>query len=486
MKRHKHSLSHYQLSTFDMGKLIPVSQFSVLPGDSIRMSTSALLRVSPLLAPVMHPVSVRLHHWFVPYRILDDNWEDFITGVGTTPPEQISIGGAANAPGTLPNYMGLPHTDSNFCEVNAFPFMAYAKIFNEYYRDQDLETEVDWTGLDVLDIAWEKDYQTAARPWTQKGGDVTIPIGGLAPVRGIGIDAATAPTTGPFNVDESDRGNVNYEQGWTSNAANTIRVEADGSNPGIFANLTGATSADVIDVRRAFALQRYQEARAQYGSRYSEYLRYLGVRSSDARLQRPEYLGGGKATVQFSEVLRTGNSDDADPETPVGQLRGHGMSALRSRRWIRFFEEHGVVMTLCSLRPRAIYQDGIHREWLKQTKEDYWQKELELIGQQAIQNQEIFANVAPSAQVATFGYGDRYSEYRTLPSLVTGEFQTVLNFWHMARQFASAPTLNADFIKCTPSKRILAEQTQHAIWGMFSHSIQARRMVGNRTIGKVM
>lgn len=490
MKRTKHSLSHYQLATFDMGKLIPVSQFSVLPGDSIRMSTSCLLRVSPLLAPVMHPVTVRLHHWFVPYRILDENWEDFITGVtGATPPEQFSLTAANLAAGKLGNYLGLPPiTGANTVSANKFPFLAYTKIFNEFYRDQDLVTEVPDTNLDVQNVAWEKDYFTAARPWTQKGGDVTIPLGGLAPVRGLGTIASESPSGVSASIVETDRGGISYASSFITNLNDVLRVQADGGGvPQVYANLSGGTtSAQVIDVRRAFALQRYQEARAQYGSRYAEYLRYLGVRSSDARLQRPEYLGGGKATVQFSEVLRTGNQDDADTDTPVGQLRGHGVSALRSRRWVRFFEEHGVVLTLCSLRPRAIYQDGVHREWIKQSKEDYWQKELELIGQQEIQNQEVYADVASASQIDTFGYGDRYSEYRTLPSLVTGEFQSTLNFWHMARQFASAPTLNDDFITCDPTKRVLADQTSHSIWGMFSHSVQARRMVGDRTVGKVM
>lgn len=480
MKRSKHSLSHYVLSTFDMGELIPVGHFEVLPGDSIRMSTSALLRVSPLMAPVMHPVSVRLHHWYVPYRILWDGWEDFITGgpLGTTvgPPPQGDPAGAVA--GSLGDYLGIPPATTAGVTVNTFPLSAYNAIWNENYRDQDLQAE-SAVGWNVKKVSWEKDYFTAARPWTQKGPAVTLPLGVSAPVipTGDGIPSFAGGGT-PKNLQFNNTSNAPV---W--NAAATATGAASWSNTKLVADLAAASSIEVNDVRLAFALQRYQEARAQYGSRYTEYLRYLGVRSSDARLQRPEYLGGGRATISFSEVLKTGEGDTPSDETPVGEMRGHGISAMRSRRWIRFFEEHGVVMTLCSIRPRSIYANGLHRSWSRLTKEDFWQKELEQIGQQEVYNKEVYNQHATPNGV--FGFQDRYSDYRHLPSYVCGDFRSTLNDWHLARIFAAPPALNASFIECVPSKRIHAEQTQDVIWGMFSHSIQARRMVGHKTIGRI-
>lgn len=469
-----------------MGQLIPVGHYEVLPGDSVRHGTSALIRVSPLMTPVMHPVSVRLHHWFVPYRILSDQWEDFITGGtdgmgdgATLPTVPLDTQGEA---GKLGNYLGLPLTTTSSQDVLAWPFMAYNKIWNEFYRDQDLQTEVDeYNGL-VLPVAWEKDYFTSARPWTQKGPEVTLPIGATAPV----ISDGSGPTF------QNSGGSAQYgllNQTTGSEGVGVTSAQATSGQllwaaPHLNVDLTQATSSTVNDVRRAFAIQRYQEARAQYGSRYTEYLRYLGVRSSDARLQRPEYLGGAKATISFSEVLRTGDvSTDTDPAAPIGEMRGHGIAALRSRRFVRFFEEHGIVMTLASIRPRTMYQDGVHRSWIRQTKEDYWQKELEQIGQQDIKNVEVYG--ASGTPAGTFGYQDRYSDYRHLPSYVCGDFRTTMNDWHLARSFASQPTLNASFIECDPSKRIHAEQTTNTMWCMFSHSIQARRMVGRKTIGRI-
>lgn len=476
MKRSKHSLSHYQLATFDMGELVPIACLDVLPGDSIRMATSALLRLSPLVTPVMHPVNVRIHHWFVPYRLLWDGWEDFITGVDSSTPLP-AISYTPNA-GSLGDYLGFPPGVPG--EYLAFPIWAYNTIWNEFYRDQDLQSEVAIGNGGILKCAWEKDYFTAARPWTQKGPEVTIPLGTSAPVVKTG-DGMPTFTQGQVSG-KMLRGETTgaTEVKWSS--ATTQNGNASWDDPKLLADLSNASPASINDLRLAFALQRYQEARAQYGSRYTEYLRYLGVRSSDARLQRPEYLGGGKSTISFSEILRTGN--DADTTGPIGEMKGHGIAALRTRRFIRFFEEHGVVLSLASVRPRSIYSDGVNRMHLKRTKEDYFQKELELIGQQEVKNAEVYA--AHSSPQGTFGYQDRYSEYRHQPSIVTGDFRTTLNDWHLARQFSSDPALNASFVECNPSKRIFAEQTQDSLWAMFSHSIQARRLVGHKTIGRII
>lgn len=239
------------------------------------------------------------------------------------------------------------------------------------------------------------------------------------------------------------------------------------------------TAANINDLRLAFALQRYEEARARYGSRYTEYLRYLDVRSSDARLQRPEYLGGGRQTIQFSEVLQTGVTTSGDDTEGVGNLRGHGIAAVRSNRYRRFFEEHGYVITLLSVLPKTIYVQGLHRTFNRRTKEDFWQKELQHIGQQEVLNKELYAPHASPDGV--FGYQDRYDEYRRTPSRVSGEFRsTELDYWHMARLFDSDPTLNASFVTSDPTKRVNAVQTNDVLWMMINHSMQARRLVASK------
>lgn len=489
MKRNKFNLSHYKLTTFDQGQLIPCGVLEVLPGDTFQMSTSALIRVTPLLAPVMHPVQVRVHHWYVPYRLVWDNFEKFITG-GPDGFDASVFPTKTNSPGvkSLADYLGLPTGTS--ITYSALPTRAYQLIFNEWYRDQDLVTLANMVTTDGNDtgtsstlqsVAWEKDYFTSARPWLQKGPEVTIPLVGEAPIKGIGVaPTSTVPVAGPLTHKEStgvDRSYANSFAG--AQWASSIGLEAtDGTanaDPKVFADLTGVGAANINDLRLAFALQRYEEARARYGSRYTEYLRYLGVRSSDARLQRPEYLGGGKQTIQFSEVLQT-TPDVADPDTGVGDLKGHGIGAMRSNRFRKFFEEHGVILSLISVKPRTMYTQGVPRMFSRRTKEDFWQKELEHIGQQEIANKEIYA--AAAAPDGVFGYQDRYDEYRRQESQVTGEFRTTsLDYWHMARQFAAEPVLNSSFVQSNPTKRIYAEQTDNSLWVMINHRVTARRML---------
>ena len=468
-----------------MGKLIPIACYEALPGDTIQQSSAALIRFTPQLAPVMHSVSIRIHHWFVPNRLLWDEWESFITGgsdgLGDGATYPVNSATLSYAVGSLGDYLGLP-TGVNFTagDYTMLPFRAYNLIFNEFYRDEDLVAESIPDAIDLHTIAWEKDYFTRARPWAQKGPAVSIPIGGTAPVQRV--------DTQPFTMEDpgNNAGNLQVN---TSNTTVSFSPQALSAGnlhwgtPNLEADLTQATSADVRAVRTAFALQRYQEARAQYGHRYVEYLRYLGIRPSDARLQRPEYLGGGKQTASFSEVLRTGEATGSSG--PIGELKGHGIAAMRTNKFRYFCEEHGYVMSLLSVRPRTLYQDGLHRSWSRRTKEDYYQRELERVGQQEIRNQEIFHNNG-ALDDQTFGYQDRYADYRHLNSGVSGEFRSTLDYWHLGRKFSVQPVLNSSFTNCDPSKRIFAEQTAHSMWVMVNNSIQARRMLGKRTIGRIV
>lgn len=494
MKRSKFNLSNTQLLTCDMGNLVPIGLMEVLPGDTVQHSVSMLVRAMPLVSPPMHRVRIKVHSWFVPFRLLWDNWENFITGgpdglnASTFP--TISLVNPAEK--TLADYLGVPvgtYTQS----VSALPFRAYAEIFNQFYRDQDLVSQLALSRADGNDVttntnlqnaAWEKDTFTMARPWEQKGSAVTLPIGTTAPVISDGNQITLADVGGAF----TNRGMVTKTNPTSTFGPNGGAV-ADGLNvkfgptSGLVADLAAATAIDITSLREAFALQRYKEARARYGSRYTEYLAYLGVRSSDARLQRPEYLGGGTQNLSFSEVLQTATTT-ADANG-VGQMYGHGIGAMRSNRYRKFFEEHGYVMTLLHVLPETMYPQGLARTWNRRVKEDFWQRELEHIGQQPVLMKEIYAMGANPNN--TFGYTDRYSEYRRQESRVHGEFLTTLNDWHFARLLAGQPTLNAAFVISNPAKRpFQAQGNNNTLLVQARHRIAARRMVSGSAASYVL
>lgn len=389
------------------------------------------------------------------------------------------------------DYLGVP-TGVASRDVSALPFRGYAKIWNEFYRDQDLETELtiditsgaDTTTNTTLQNAdWEKDYFTTCRPWAQKGPAISLPLGSSAPVIGnskvIGLNDGTTN----FGL-RGDSGGVLYSSSAQFNTAkgaaagavtNSLRgVGLALTNSGMLADLSTATAATINDLREAFALQRYEENRARYGSRFTEYLAAaFGVRSSDARLQRPEYLGGGKQVIQFSEVLQT--APNASGDLGVGELTGHGIGAVRSNRYRKFFEEHGYVYTFLQVQPKTMYAQGLPRTWNRRIKEDFFQRELQHVGQQEVLNKELYA--AHATPEGTFGYQDRYDEYRRTESSIGGEFRTTLDYWHMARLFASDPALNATFVKSNPTKRVNQVQTADVLWVMANHSVQARRVI---------
>ncbi|AXL15100.1 major capsid protein [Microviridae sp.] len=480
MKRAKHTLSHYRMVTANMGELFPISCVPVLPGDTMQGNTSALVRVSPLNTPVMHPVKVRLHTFFVPNRVVwpetevGGGWESFITGGadGTATPT-IPTSNTNTTKKTVATYLGLPPIGG--VAYNQLPLRAVNAIYNDYYRDQDLCPERVFNDNTVPKIAWEKDYFSSARPFSQKGPDVTVPLGTRAPVAS---DQTAGNPLAIYSTDSAD-----YEampsDGVTLQMGGAGGTEANS----MYADLTNATAANVNDWRAAFSIQRYQEARARYGSRFTEYLRYLGITPSDARLQRPEFISGGTTRLNFSEVLQTSPNSEADADG-VGDLYGHGIAGARTNKWRRFFEEHGYVITMMSIRPKALYLNGVQRDFLKTTKEDYYQKELVNLGQQEVYQAELYAE----NERDVFGYQDRYHEYRSHPSQISQDFRDTLNAWHLGRDLQANVTLNQSFVECNPSKRIFQvdDGSVDSLWIMANNHLVARRLVPKRANPRIL
>ncbi len=449
----------------------------------------------PLLAPVMHSVTVGINHWFVPNRLVwnaasPNNWEEFITGgndgnnAAVIP--IIDQGATPTATHPLLGYLGIPPVAN--LEINALAIRAFNLIFNEFFRDQDLVTARVEDDCTIPKVAWNRDYFTTARPWTQRGSTVTIPIGTKAKVSHDAVNAANLHVYSTVNSD--------YH---LMNSATSVLTASATSGPeaqSLYADLSAATGTDINDFRLAFALQRYKEARAKYGARYTEYLRYLGIRSSDARLNRPEFLSGSRQTIAYSEVMQTTPNATPAPDDTVGALFGHGITALRGNSYRRFFEEHGHVITTMFVRPKSIYQNMLEKKWKRTDKESYWQQELQAIGQQAVRTKEIFAEIDESTAGANdngdtiLGYVDRYREYKANPSYVCGEYRTdattPLDFWHLARNLTSRPTLNAALIECNPTKRVFPVTNKDTLWCSVNHSMIARRMVTKGNASRII
>lgn len=483
MKRSKFNLSHQKLLTMPLGYLVPICVMEVLPGDIFRQSSSALIRFTPLLKPLLQQVVVKINHWFVPNRKLWDNgdggekgWEDFITGGqdGQDAQEHPYVEVGTVSEGDLWDYLGVPtgaHAGAH--KINALPLRAYNAIYNERYRDADLISEetidtgegADTTTNDqLLKCAWAKDAFTTARPWQQKGANITIPLGDSAEV--IRDETTKYPE---FTSNGSD--SLNFI---TSSGTNTVQYNTTAGsssqlkwdNPNLWADLANATGIDIEDLRTAMGLQRFQERMAKYGSRYTEYLRSQGVILPDFRLNGPDYLGGGRQTVSFSEVLATDGAN-------TGSMYGHGIAALRTNSYIRMFNEHGILMSIMTVTPKAVYMDALHRMWSRESKFDYFQRELQLVGEQEILNKEV--QLSHSSPTDTFGYRPRYDSYRFMPSSVHGDFRSTEDDWHMAREFSGDIALNQSFIECTPTDRCYASTATDPLKVMVNNSITARR-----------
>jgi hypothetical protein len=491
-KSNTFNLSHHRKFSGNMGFLIPHMVLDVIPGDQVKLQTSQLLRMAPLIAPIMHKVKVYTHFWFVPNRLLWSNWENFITGgenglLNPSPPT-VTLDHTRTQVGSLADYLGLPTLSDetpNTITVSAFPFAAYAKIYNEYYRDQNLITPLpdvltDGNNTSILDFnlqkrAWAHDYFTSALPWTQKGVEATIPLGDRAPI--------------VFETDDESRpviktvgggvpwGNItNFE---TDNDGNLMNQSGVKVGPDIssyhYVDLSEAVGATINDLRRSMRLQEWLERNARSGSRYTEsILSHFGVRSQDSRLQRPEFIGGGSSNITISEVLQTSETS----ETPQANMAGHGINAANNGFKTYSVKEHGYIIGILSVIPEADYFQGVPKHYLRRNKFDYYWPSFANLGEQPIENQELYADTASGLQTGTFGYTPRYAEYKFMPSTIHGEFRSTLKMWHLAREFEGLPNLNKAFIECTPPNDIFAvtEDSEH----FYVHAVNevyARRLM---------
>ena len=489
----KFDLSHDRKFSTKMGDLVPILCQEILPGDRFRVDSEAFIRFAPMLAPIMHKVDVFVHYFFVPNRLIWSEWESFITGgaQGTDAPVHpyFVFNGAGGVNqfflnGGLPDYLGYPTLPTagtvitNPVNLSVLPMRAYQRIFDQYYRDQTLQPSNPGSlssgvqnpaevGIiaQLRQRAWEKDYFTSALPFAQRGGEVSLPFEVNVNYSDFATAIRTAGpnATGPLSADGVNGGQIEDSTGAT------VRIE----------NIESIDSASVTiaELRRSARLQEWLEKNATGGARYVEQIyAHFGVRSSDARLQRPEYLGGGKQPVSISEVLGT-NQDGATE--PQGNMSGHGVSYGRTNRFARRFEEHGFVMGIMSVLPRTAYQQGIPKTLMRFDRFDFAWPEFANIGEQEIKLPELWYDYSgPASELTeTFGYQSRYAEYKYVPSSVHGEFKDSLAFWHMGRIFDAKPELNSQFVTSDPTRRIFAvtDPNEQELWCHVYNNVQAIR-----------
>lgn len=482
--------SHGYKTTFNSGFLVPFYVDEVLPGDTFNLSVDLFARLATPIVPFMDNLHLDTFFFFVPNRLVWDNWQKFM-GEQENPGDSIDflvpeVEGTNVQNQTLWDYFGLPTNVTNKLKANSLYFRAYNLIWNEWFRDENLQDSVkvpkgdgpdNLSDFQLLRRGKRHDYFTSALPWPQKGsqGGIEINIGDQATVTGsVTIPNASLPVT--FNAKNNDqqlryvalnRSNMGYAFGFgdsqVENGSGTASATA--SYPGAtvalsagVADLSAATSISINDLRTAFQVQKLLERDARGGTRYTELLRsHFGVISPDARLQRPEYLGGSSTYIAIKPVEQTSASNDT---TPQGNLAAYGVVGDSFHGFTKSFVEHGMIIGLVMVRADLTYQQGLNRMFSRRDRYDYYFPALAHLGEQEVLNKEIYAQ-GTAEDDKVFGYQERYAEYRYYPGQITGKFRSTdpqpLDQWHLAQKFGALPKLNSDFIQETPPvERVVA------------------------------
>jgi len=476
-------------TTFDSGLLVPIFCEEVLPGDTFKVSGTLFGRLATPIVPIMDNLHLETFFFFVPNRLVWDNWVRFM-GEQDNPADSISytvptitspVGGYAV--GSIYDYFGLPTAGqvgaaATYTGMN-LPLRAYNLIFNDWFRDENLQNSVTVNKGDASDSVAtysllrrgkRKDYFTASLPFVQKGAAVTLPLGTSAPVYGTGRALGLTDGTLSFGINSVTALNAttnNFAQpigtvsaGTAVNTGKVVGVVNSGVS-GLYADLSAATAATVNQLRQSFQIQKLLERDARGGTRYTEIVRsHFGVISPDARLQRPEYLGGGHTMINVNPVAQTTGTGATGQTTPAGNLSAFGTTLGQGHGFNQSFVEHGYVIGLACVRADLTYQQGVRKMWNRSTRYDFYFPVFQALGEQAILNREIYCDGSVN-DTNVFGYQERWAEYRYNPNQITGLFKSTsagtIDIWHLAQRFTALPTLNTTFIQDTPPlSRVLA------------------------------
>lgn len=517
--------SHTVKTTLDAGRLIPFYIDEVYPGDTFNCKATLFGRMATPIVPAMDNAYMDTFFFFVPYRLLWKHWKEFngenpLAGYQSTEYEVPQMTATNAQVQTLWDYFGFPTDVKNKLSVSAFPFRAYWKIYNDWFRDENLQNAVSiQTGAPLSSTSSEDDayggdatqdattvqcfyrgkrhdYFTSALPWPQKGPGVELPLGQTASVSGSLPISGSLPVTGSVAISRPSGWSGDdprlYVADYSSSPISGSPVHASGSVPvssgpvyldmhiangtadashatadatKAVVDLSSATAITINSLRSAFALQRFYEKDARGGTRYTEIIRsHFGITSPDARLQRSEYLGGDSTPIMFNPVQQTSSTDTTSPQ---GNLSAYALMSTRVHGFNKSFTEHGIVIGLCNIRTDLSYQQGINKTWLRQTREEFYWPTFAHLGEQAILNKEIYAQ-GTDADNQVFGYQERYAECRYHPSIITGKMRSTYaqstDVWHFAQKFDALPALNGEFIQDQASyqaiKRISAVQTE--------------------------
>ena len=485
--------SHGYKTTFNSGYLVPFYVDEVLPGDSFKLAATLFARLATPIVPFMDNLYLETFFFFVPNRLVWDNWQKF-NGEQKNPTDSTdflipTVSGTNVQNQTLWDYFGLPTNVNKALKVNALPFRAYNLIFNEWFRDENLQESLkvptgdgpdNLSDYSLVRRGKRHDYFTSCLPWPQKGPGVEISIGGSADVSipagnslgRIALDDGSALTVFPYaktyKLDTGSRSRV-IDSFYLQNSEGSEPGSASFVNVGVTipaltgtANLSSATPISINDLRQAFQIQKLYERDARGGTRYTEILRsHFGVISPDARLQRPEYLGGSSARISINPVQQTSATNDT---TPQGNLAAFGVVSDSFHGFSKSFVEHGYVFGFVNVRADLTYQQGLNRMWSRQGRFDFYWPVLAHLGEQAVLNKEIYAQGTDDDD-KVFGYQERYAEYRYYPAQITGKFRSTdpqtLDSWHLAQKFSSLPTLSSQFIQDDPPvARVVAVQDE--------------------------